>query len=113
MASSEDQLFGEEHVRVYRETGGERGHHWQGATILLLSTEGRVSGSPRTPPLIYRSDGDRWIVVASRGGTPANPGWYENLKANPDVTIQVLAEEIPVRASTATGEERRRVWSLM
>jgi deazaflavin-dependent oxidoreductase (nitroreductase family) len=113
MASSDDDLFGEEHVRTYRETGGERGYRWRGTTILLLSTEGRVSGEPRTTPLIHRSDGDRWIVVASKGGAPANPGWYENLKANPDVTIQVLAEEIPVTASTAEGEERQRLWSLM
>jgi deazaflavin-dependent oxidoreductase (nitroreductase family) len=111
--SSDDQLFGEEHVRVYRETGGERGYHWHGTSILLLTTEGRRSGEPRTTPLIHRTDGDRWIVVASRGGTPTNPGWYENLKSNPEVTIQVLAEEIPVSASTAQGEERQRLWSLM
>ncbi len=113
MASSDDELFGEEHVRVYRETGGERGYRWRGTDILLLSTEGRRSGEPRTTPLIHRTDGDRWIVVASRGGTPTNPGWYENIEASPDVTIQVLAEEIPVRARTAEGEERKRLWSLM
>ena len=113
MPAPDDDLFGEEHVRVYRETGGERGYHWRGTTILLLSTEGRVSGVHRTTPLIHRTDGDRWIVVASKGGSPANPGWYENLRANPDVTIQVLAEEIPVRASTAEGAERERLWSLM
>jgi deazaflavin-dependent oxidoreductase (nitroreductase family) len=113
MASADDELFGEEHVRVYRETGGERGYHWRGATILLLTTDGRVSGERRTTPLIHRTDGDRWIVVASKGGAPTNPGWYENLRANPDVTIQVLGEEIPVRASTAEGDERERLWSLM
>ena len=113
MASSDDELFGEEHVRVYRETGGERGYRWRGTTILLLNTDGRVSGERRTTPLIHRTDDGRWIVVASKGGAPANPGWYENLKVNPDVTIQVMAEEIPVRASTAEGEERRRLWSLM
>jgi deazaflavin-dependent oxidoreductase (nitroreductase family) len=113
MASSDDELFGDEHVRVYRETAGERGYHWRGTTILLLSTQGRVSGERRTTPLIHRTDGDRWVVVASKGGAPANPGWYENLKANPDATIEVLSEEIPVRASTAEGDERRRLWSLM
>jgi deazaflavin-dependent oxidoreductase (nitroreductase family) len=113
MASTDDQLFGDEHVRVYRETGGERGYHWRGTTILLLSTEGRVSGEQRTTPLIHRTDGDRWVVVASKGGAPENPGWYENLKGNPDVTIQVMGEEIPARASTAEGEERERLWSLM
>jgi deazaflavin-dependent oxidoreductase (nitroreductase family) len=113
MAGSDDDLFGQEHVRVYRETAGERGYHWRGATILLLSTEGRSSGQERTTPLIERTDGDRWVVVASKGGAPANPGWYENLRANPDATIQVRGDEIPVRASTAEGQERARLWSLM
>jgi deazaflavin-dependent oxidoreductase (nitroreductase family) len=113
MAAAEDDLFGEEHVRVYRETAGERGYHWRGTTILLLTTEGRRSGEPRTTPLIHRTDGGRWIVLASKGGAPANPSWFENLKANPEATIQVLGEEVPVRVSTAEGEERSRLWSLM
>ena len=101
----EGELFGPEHVRVYRETGGERGYHWLGTTILLLTTTGRASGQPRTTPLIYRADGDRWIVIASQGGAPKNPSWYENLKASPQATIQIRSEEIPVRASTAEGAE--------
>jgi deazaflavin-dependent oxidoreductase (nitroreductase family) len=113
MAQPDDDLFGEEHVRIYRETGGKRGYHWRGATILLLTTEGRVSGEPRTTPLIHRVDGDRWVVVASKGGAPENPGWFENLKANPEATIQVKGEEVLVRATTAEGEERSRLWSLM
>ena len=113
MADSDDDLFGEEHIRVYRETGGERGYHWRGATILLLTTQGRKSAAPRTTPLIERPDGDRWVVVASKGGAPEHPGWYQNLQANPDATIQVQAEEVPVRATTAEGEERSRLWSKM
>jgi deazaflavin-dependent oxidoreductase (nitroreductase family) len=113
VADSDDELFGGEHVRVYRETGGERGYHWRGTTILLLTTEGRTTGESRTTPLIHRTDGDRWVVVASKGGAPADPSWYENLKANPEATIQVKAEEVPVRASAAEGEERARLWSLM
>ena len=113
MAQSDDDLFGDEHVRVYRETGGQRGYHWRGTTILLLTTEGRRSGESRTTPLIHRTDGDRWVVVASKGGSPSNPGWYENLQANPEAMIQVRDERVPVRASTAEGEERDRLWSLM
>lgn len=112
-ADSDDELFGPEHVRVYRETGGERGYHWRGTTILLLTTTGRSSGEPRTTPLIHRTDSDRWIVVASKGGAPEHPSWYQNLEADPEATIQVLSEEIPVRATTAEGEERSRLWSLM
>lgn len=113
MAEPDDDLFGEQHVRVYRETDGQRGYHWRGTTILLLSTEGRTSGVSRTTPLIHRTDGERWVIVASKGGTPENPAWYENLKANPEAEIQVQGERIPVRASTAEGDERSRLWSLM
>src|SRR5438270_13921047 len=99
MAQPDDDLFGQEHVAVYRDTGGERGYDWRGTTILLLTTDGRSTGEPRTTPLIHRTDGDRWVVVASKGGAPANPAWFENLLANPDATIQVRDEQIPVRAS--------------
>ncbi|MCW3020112.1 MAG: nitroreductase [Solirubrobacterales bacterium] len=113
MAGSDDDLFGAEHVRVYRETAGQRGYDWRGTTILLLTTQGRNSGEPRTTPLIHRTDGERWVVVASKGGAPAHPGWYENLQADPDATIEVRDETVPVRASTAQGEERDRLWTLM
>ena len=113
MKSNDDSLFGEEHVRTYRETDGEHGYHWRGTEILLLSTTGRNSGEERTTPLIHRTDDGRWVIVASRGGTPDHPGWYYNLTGNPDVTIQVKGDVVPVRASTASGEERERLWSRM
>jgi len=113
VTAADDNLFGAEHVRAYRESSGERGYHWHGATILLLTTRGRSSGELRTSPLIYRTDDGRWVIVASRGGTPTNPSWFENLRADAEATIQVRAETIPVRADTATGEERARLWSLM
>jgi deazaflavin-dependent oxidoreductase (nitroreductase family) len=113
MAGSDDDLFGAEHVRVYRETAGQRGYEWRGTTILLLTTTGRKSGEPRTTPLIQRADGDRWVIVASKGGAPANPSWYENLQADPDATIEVRDETVPVHASTAEDAERERLWSLM
>jgi deazaflavin-dependent oxidoreductase (nitroreductase family) len=113
VASDDDQLFGPEHVRVYRETGGERGYHWRGTTILLLTTTGRKSGELRTTPLIHRTDADRWIIIASKGGTPDHPGWFQNLEADPEAEIQVLDQEIPVRASVAEGDERERLWKLM
>ena len=110
----EGDLFGPEHVRAYRESGGERGYRWRnGTTILLLTTTGRSSGEQRTTPLIFRPDGERWVVVASKGGSPRHPQWYENLVAQPEATIEVRADEIPVRASTAEGDERRRLWELM
>jgi deazaflavin-dependent oxidoreductase (nitroreductase family) len=111
--SNDDQLFGDEHVRAYRETGGEQGYHWRGTEILLLNTTGHQSGKDRTMALIHRADGDRFVVVASKGGAPQHPAWFANLEAAPDVTIQVRDEVIPVHASVAHGEERARLWSLM
>ena len=113
MPDSDDDLFGAEHVRVYRESNGEHGYHWRGTTILLLTTRGRSSGEPRTTPLIHRTDGDRWIVVASKGGAPEHPGWYQNLKADPQASIQVLGEIVDVIATDAEGSERERLWDLM
>jgi proline iminopeptidase len=106
-----ENLFGEEHVRRYRETGGEVGHIWrEGSTVLLLTTTGRRSGEPRTTPLIYAEDGDRFVIVGSRGGAPEHPGWYRNLEQTPDVELQVGDEVFPARARTASGEERERLW---
>jgi deazaflavin-dependent oxidoreductase (nitroreductase family) len=110
---SDDDLFGQVHVRIYRQTGGERGYNWRGATILLLTTKGRATGKERTTPLIFRSDGERWVLIASQGGAPDHPQWYKNLARDPRATIQVKAERIPVRAHDATGDERERLWSLM
>jgi deazaflavin-dependent oxidoreductase (nitroreductase family) len=108
---SAEQLYGQEHVRRYRETGGEVGHIWkEGATILLLTTAGRKTGKPGTTPLIYAKDGDRYVVVASQGGAPTHPGWYRNLVKNPEVEVQVEDEVFFARARTAEGEERERLW---
>jgi deazaflavin-dependent oxidoreductase (nitroreductase family) len=111
--NDDDQLFGAEHVRVYRETGGQRGYHWRGTTILLLTTTGRKSGEPRTMPLIHVEDDGRWVIIASKGGAPEHPGWYSNLEADSDAEIQVRDEVIPVRAHDAEGEERDRLWKQM
>jgi deazaflavin-dependent oxidoreductase (nitroreductase family) len=113
VAESDDELFGAEHVRVYRETGGARGYHWRGTTILLLTTKGRTSGESRTTPLIHRVDGGRWVVIASKGGAPDHPAWYKNLQADAEATIEVQADEVPVVATTAVGDERARLWALM
>ncbi len=106
-------LYGEEHVRRYRETGGEVGHIWRrGSEILLPTTTGRKTGNATTTPLIYESDGDRYVIVASKGGAPQHPGWYLNLEQKPDVILQVQGEVFPARAHTAEGAERERLWKL-
>ena len=106
-------LFGQEHVKRYRETGGAEGHEWQGVTVLLLSTTGRRSGVQRTTPLIYGRHGDDYVVVASRGGANSDPAWYLNLVANPEVEVQVLADRFAARARTAAGDERLALWASM
>jgi deazaflavin-dependent oxidoreductase (nitroreductase family) len=107
------KLFGERHVRRYRETGGRVGHIWkEGSTILLLTTTGRRTGEKRTTPLIYAKDGDRYVIVASQGGAPRHPHWYANLSQDPNVEVQVLDEVFRARARTAEGEERERLWRL-
>ena len=107
-----EHLFGQAHVDQYRKTGGEVGHIWkEGSTILLLTTTGRTSGEPRTTPLIYATDGDRYVIVASQGGAPKNPGWYRNLVKTPEVELQVKDEVFPARARTTVGEERERLWA--
>jgi deazaflavin-dependent oxidoreductase (nitroreductase family) len=107
-------LFGAEHVRRYLETDGEVGYRWRnGAPILLLTTTGRRSGEERVKPLIFGEDDGRYVVVASKGGAKHHPDWYLNLRADPDVHVQVKAERFPARARTAEGEERARLWERM
>jgi deazaflavin-dependent oxidoreductase (nitroreductase family) len=106
-------LFGEEHVRRYRETGGEVGHIWNGVPTLLLTTTGRTTGNPTTTPLIYGRDGADYLVVASKGGAPEHPGWYRNLTKTPEVELQVGPDVFAARARTAGPDERERLWRTM
>jgi proline iminopeptidase len=107
-------LFGEEHVRRYRETDGEEGYIWrEGSKILLLTTTGRKSGNETTTPLIFGMDGDNPVIVASKGGAPDHPGWYKNLSKTPEVGVQIKGETFRARARDAEGEERDRLWGMM
>jgi proline iminopeptidase len=109
-----DYPFGDEHVRLYRETDGNTGHEWrEGSTILLLTTTGRRTGNETTTPLIYDLDGDKPVVVASKGGAPDDPGWFKNLAKNPDVGVQIKGDRFRAHARVAEGEERSRLWKLM
>lgn len=106
-------LFGDEHVRRYVATNGEEGYHWQGTTILILTTTGRRSGEQRSSPLIYREHDGNYLVVASKGGSAAPPAWYLNLQADPKVTVQVRGDVFAARARTATPEEKPGFWREM
>jgi len=106
-------LYGAEHIRHYRETDGEYGHDWRGTSTLLLTTTGRRSGEPRTAPLIYGTEGDAFLIVASDGGADRPPGWYANLEREPEVEVQVLGDRFRARARAATADERPEMWRQM
>lgn len=104
-------LIGEEHVRQYRETDGEIGHMWNGATACLLTTKGRKSGEDRTIAIIFKQVGDRYAIIASKGGSPTHPAWYLNVAADPHVTMQIKGERFAGIARTAEGAEREELWA--
>ncbi|WP_067796623.1 nitroreductase family deazaflavin-dependent oxidoreductase [Actinomadura formosensis] len=106
-------LFGKEHVKRYQETDGAEGHAWQGTTALLLTTTGRKTGKERTTPLIYQTEGDAYLVVASKGGADEPPLWYRNLQADPAVKVQVKGDKFTARARTATAAEKPALWRKM
>ncbi|OBK71289.1 nitroreductase family deazaflavin-dependent oxidoreductase [Mycobacterium sp. 1274761.0] len=102
---------------VYRKSGGRIGGNWRvGAAFkkpvptLLLEHRGRKSGKLFASPLVYMSEGDNVIIVASMGGRDENPQWYYNLIADPDVHIEIGRERRPVRAVLASPEEKQRLW---
>ncbi|MGE2692542.1 nitroreductase family deazaflavin-dependent oxidoreductase [Mycolicibacterium pulveris] len=108
---------GKAHVWVYRRTGGRIGAKWRvGAGLkkpvptLLLEHIGRKTGRRLVSPLVFIRDGDDVIVVASQGGRDTDPQWYRNLVANPDAHIEIGSDRRPVRAVTATPEQRARLW---
>ena len=106
-------LVGDEHVRRYLETGGEVGHEWNGVMTLVLTTTGRRSGESRSSAMIYGTDGDAFVVIASQGGAPTHPNWYLNLQADPHVEVQVGADRFAAVARDAEDDERDRLWALM
>jgi deazaflavin-dependent oxidoreductase (nitroreductase family) len=106
-------LLGQDHVRAYRDSGGEVGYIWNGVPTLLLTVTGRRTGRALTTPLIFGRDGEDYLVVASKGGAPHHPLWYVNLQANAAATIQVKADEFAVTARTAAAAEKPRLWKIM
>lgn len=104
-------------VRLYRATGGRIGGKWRIGSafrrpvpVCLLTTTGRKSGRARVSPLLYLSDGDRIVVVASQGGLPKNPMWYLNIRANPEVTVQIGGTVRAMCARVADADERAALW---
>ncbi|MGW0045240.1 nitroreductase family deazaflavin-dependent oxidoreductase [Rhodococcus sp. NPDC003348] len=104
-------------VVAYRVTGGRIGGKWRvgsaaktGLPICLLTTTGRKSGEPRVSPLLFLEDGGKIVLVASQGGQPKNPLWYLNLKADPNVTIQIRSQVHNLVAHVADDDEHADLW---
>ena len=98
------------HTALYRATGGLVGRRLVNNDMCLLTSTGRRTGRPHTVPLLYLTDGDDVVVIASYGGRDHHPEWYLNLAADPEAILQVLAERRPVVARTADAAERARWW---
>lgn len=97
-------------TKEFRENGGEVGGSFEGKPLLLLHHRGARSGTWRVSPLACYSDGERWAIFASRGGSDTNPDWYHNLVAHPEVRIEVGPDTIDVTATEVHGAERRRIY---
>jgi deazaflavin-dependent oxidoreductase (nitroreductase family) len=102
-----------DHVQRYVATDGAEGHEWRGVHTLLLTTRGRRSGKGRRTPLIYGRDGNRYVVVASKGGADAHPEWYRNIVADSNVQVQVGPDRFAARARPVSADEKAQLWPVM
>ena len=100
-------------INEFRANGGKVGGQFEGAPLLLLHTTGARSGNVRVNPLAYTQDGERFVVIASKGGAPTNPDWYYNVLANPTVTVEVGTEQFQARATAVAEPERNRLYEHM
>jgi deazaflavin-dependent oxidoreductase (nitroreductase family) len=101
------------HAAIYRASGGRMAGRMFNSPVLLLITTGRKTGRERTTPLLYLEDGGNLVVVASVGGAPKHPGWYWNLKTNPEARVRIKDLTLRVRAEEAEGDEKRRLWARL
>ena len=104
------RLVGKANAPIYRLTGGRVGGKLGKAPILLLTTTGRKSGQPRTAPVLYLADEDRFVVINTNAGNDKTPAWSLNLRANPEAEVEIGRKRIPVRSRLAEGEERADLW---
>jgi len=100
-------------IAEFRANGGKVGGPFEGANILLLHHIGARWGAERIAPLGYIADGDRMLIIASKGGLPTNPDWYHNLKANPRIDVEVGTETFPVTAEELSRVERDEKWPMI
>jgi len=104
-------LVNEEHVKAYQETNGETGYIWNGVTALLFTHKGRKSGQLRTNAIIFTQVGDKYVIIASKGGSPTHPAWYLNILEDPNITVQIKGDVFEATARTAESPEREELWA--
>ena len=100
-------------IDEFRANSGKVGGPFAGKTLLLLHTIGAKSGQERINPVAYVADGDRLVIIASKGGAPTNPDWYYNILAHPLVTVEVGSEQFQAQAAIVTEPERTRLYNQM
>jgi deazaflavin-dependent oxidoreductase (nitroreductase family) len=98
-------------IEEFRANGGKAGGMFEGMPLVLVHNVGAKSGKEYVTPLVYLADGDDVVIFASKGGAPENPGWYHNLKAEPNVSIEVGDRKLDALATEVTGDERDRLYS--
>jgi len=103
--------FNKSVMKEFHDNAGKVGGRFEGADVLILTTTGAKSGQTRWNPLVYSKDGDRFIIVASKGGAPTSPDWYHNLIANPSAVIEVGTDVISVESTIAVGDDRDRLYA--
>jgi deazaflavin-dependent oxidoreductase (nitroreductase family) len=97
-------------IEDFRANEGRVGGQFEGAPMILIHHRGRTSGAERVNPVVYLPVDGGYAVFASKGGAPDNPDWYLNLMANPETTVEVGTDTIPVVARETSGDERQRIW---
>jgi deazaflavin-dependent oxidoreductase (nitroreductase family) len=108
---SELNDFNQRVIREFRANQGKVSGQLANMPVLLLTMTGARSGRTITKPLVYTTDGDRLVVIASFAGAPKHPAWYHNLVANPEATVELGSERFRVRATVTSGEERQRLFN--
>jgi deazaflavin-dependent oxidoreductase (nitroreductase family) len=100
----------DQEVAEFRANGGRLGGPLTGTPVLLLHHVGARTGTRRVTPLAYSCHGDRLVIVASNGGAPTNPAWLHNLRAHPDIAVEIGTDTVPVHAAEPSGHGRDALW---
>lgn len=100
-------------IQEFRANAGKVGGYFEGAIILLLHSTGAKSGLERVSPVMYFMDGDRYVVIASKGGADTHPDWYYNLLAHPEVSVEVGTEQFAATAAETSEPERTKLYEKM